>query len=130
MLPRLPESPTLEQVQTRWARFLREYHDRPHSSLSRITGRPTTPLDYYLRFLPDGVRYLEHLALDDLFLIDATRRVNADATFRLASRFWEVRPELVGQRVLVRYNPEDLNRVFYRPLQDRDAPTEQAFPVS
>ena len=130
MLPRLPESPTLEQVQTQWARFLSEYHDRPHSSLSRIAGRPTTPLDYYLRFLPDGVRYLEHLALDDLFLIEATRRVNPDATFRLASRFWEVRPELVGQRVLVRYNPDDLQRVLYRSLQDRAAPTEQAFPVS
>jgi transposase len=129
MLPRLPEAPTLKQVQTEWARFLSEYHDTPHSSLSEITGRPTTPLGYYLRFLPGDVRYLEELAVDDLFLIDATRRVNADATFRLASRSWEVRPELVGERVLVRYNPDDLTRVLYRPLQDPDAAFLPAFCV-
>jgi len=129
MLPRLPEAPTLEQVQTEWARFLSEYHDTPHSSLSEIAGTPTTPLNYYLRFLPGDVRYLEELALDDLFLIEATRRVNADATFRLASRFWEVRPELVGERVLVRYNPNDLMRVLYRPLQEADAAFLPAFCV-
>ena len=129
MLPRLPEAPTLEQLQTEWARFLSEYHDTPHSSLSEIAGRPTTPLDYYLRFLPGDVRYLQELALDDLFLIEATRRVNADATFRLASRFWEVRPELVGERVLVRYNPDDLARVLYRPLQEADAAFLPAFCV-
>lgn len=129
MLPGLPESPTLEQVKTQWARFLSEYHDRPHSSLSEIAGKPTTPLDYYLRYLPDDVRYLEDLAIEDLFLIEATRRVNADATIRLASRFWEIRPEMVGQRVFVRYNPDDLQRVLYRPLQDPDAVFEQAFPI-
>jgi len=127
MLPGLPEAPTLQQVQTQWVRFLSEYHDTPHSSLSEIAGRPTTPLDYYLRFLPGDVRYLEDLALDELFLIDATRRVNADGTFRLASRFWEVRPELVGERVLVRYNPDDLTRVLYRPLQEADAAFLTAF---
>lgn len=139
MLPRLPEQPTLEQVQREWARFLSEYHDTPHASLSEITGKPTTPLGYYLRFLPGDVHYLEELALDDLFLIEVTRRVNADATFRLATWFWEVRPELVGERVLVRYDPGDLKplhahklsrvRVLYRPLLDNKAPFEKAFPV-
>jgi len=138
MLPRLPEAPSLQQVQTQWARFLSEYHDTPHASLSEITGRPTTPLDYYLSFLPTDVRYLEALALSDLFLIEVTRRVNPDATFRLASRFWEVRPQLVGERVVVRYNPDllargtqagDLTRVLYRPIDDRDAALEHAFLV-
>ena len=130
LLPQLPEAPSLQQVQTQWARFVADYHDTPHSSLSQITGRPTTPLDYYLGFLPTDVRYLETLALDDLFLIEATRCVNADTTFRLASRFWEVRPQLVGERVLVRYNPDDLTRVHYRPVDDRHAAFEQAFPVA
>jgi len=129
MLPRLPEQPTLEQVRTEWARFLAEYHDTPHASLSEIAGKPTTPLGYYLRFLPGDVRYLEELALADLFLIEVTRRVNADATFRLATRFWEVRPELVGERVLVRYDPGDLKCVLYRPLLDNKAPFEKAFLV-
>jgi len=116
-------------VQTEWARFVAEYHDTPHTSLTQLMGRPTTPLDYYLRFLPDDVRYLPALDLAELFLIEVTRRVNADATIRLASRAWEVRPELAGQRVLVRYHPETLKPVRYRPLDERDAPFVDAFPV-
>lgn len=129
MIPRLPEFPTLKQVQIEWARWLIEYHDRPHSSLTSLMARPTTPLDFYLRFLPDDVRHLGELAIDDLFLIEATRRVNNDATIRVASKFWEVRPQLVGLRVLVRFNPEDTRRVLYRPLPDANAPFEQAFQV-
>lgn len=129
MLPRLPEFPTLEQVQTEWARFLAEYHDTPHSSLSELTGKPTTPLDFYLRLLPDDVRQPAELAIDDLFLIEATRRVNADSTVRVAARFWEVRAELAGSRVTVRFNPDDPRRVLYRPLHDPNAPFLQAFQV-
>lgn len=130
MLPRLPKMPAIEEVQTEWARFVAEYHDTPHSSLGDLVGRPTTPLGYYLRHLPNDVRYLEELAIEDFFLIEATRRVGADGTIRLASRFWEVRAELVGERVLVRYNPNDLRRVFYRPAGERHAAFEPAFPVS
>lgn len=142
MIPRLPERPSLEAVQTEWARWLAEYHERPHSSLTETVGRPTSPLTYYLTHLPGDIRYLGELALEDLFDIEATRRVNADATIQVASRFWEVRAELVGERVLVRYNPDNLRtgngptRVLYRPLwtgngpKDRTADFEQAFPVA
>lgn len=129
MIPRLPQFPTLEQVKIEWARFLAEYHDTPHSSLTELMGKPTTPLDFYLRFLPDDVRHLSELLIDDLFLIEISRRVNNDSTIRVASKFWEVRPELVGQRVRVRYNPEDPRRVLYRPIQDPKAPFVQAFQV-
>ncbi|MBI3025870.1 MAG: hypothetical protein HYY66_09425 [Candidatus Tectomicrobia bacterium] len=129
MLTRLPQHPTLQQLQTEWARWLAEYHDTPHSSLTEITGKPTTPLDFYLRLLPDNVRHLGELAIDDLFLIEAPRRVNADATVRVAAKFWEVRAQLAGSRVLVRFNPDDPRRVLYRPLHDPNAPFEQAFQV-
>ncbi len=129
MLPRLPQFPTLEQVQLEWARFLAEYHDTPHSSLTELMGKPTTPLDFYLLNLPDDVRHPAELAIDDLFLIEASRRVNADATIRVAAKFWEVRAELAGSHVLVRFNPEDTKRVLYRPLHAPDSPFEQAFQV-
>ena len=96
---------------------------------SRHTGGPITPLAYYLRFLPDNVRYPPQLDLPDLFLVEATRRVNADATIRLASRLWEVDPRLVGQRVLVRFNVDDPQRVLYRPLENPETAFQQAFPV-
>jgi transposase InsO family protein len=129
MIPRLPKFPTLEQVKIEWARFLAEYHDTPHSSLTELIGKPTTPLDFYLRFLPDDIRHLSELHIDDLFLVEATRRVNNDSTIRVASKFWEVRPALVGTRVRIRYNPDDPRRVLYRPSQDPKAPFEQAFQV-
>ena len=130
MLPRLPEFPTLEQVNTEWARFVAEYHGTPHSTLTQLMGRPTTPLDFYLRFLPDDVRYPPQLDLADLFLVEATRRVAADATVRVGARIWEVRAELVGEHVLVRFNPEDPQRVLYRSVRQPDEPFETAFPVT
>ena len=129
MLPRLPAGPTLQQVQTEWARFLAQYHDTPHSSLTQLMGKPTTPLSFYLRFLPDDVCYPPQLDLADLFLVEATRRVHADASIRLASRYWEVDPQLVGQRLLVRYNADHPQRVLYRPVEDAQAPFLHAFPV-
>lgn len=136
MLPRLPAFPSLEQVHTEWARFVAEYHDTPHSSLTRLTGKPTTPLAFYLHHLPDDVRYVPQLDLADLFLVETTRRVNADGTIRVASRYWEVDPRLVGQRVLVRFNPDDESsplhprRVLYRPLEAPKASFQPAFPVT
>lgn len=129
MIPRLPQFPTMEQVKTEWVRFLAEYHDTPHSSLTELMDKPTTPLDFYLRFLPNDIRHLSQLHIDDLFLIEVTRRVGNDSTIRVAAKFWEVRPALVGERVRVRYNPDDLRRVFYRPLLDPKAPFVQAFQV-
>ena len=129
LIPRLPQFPTLEQVQTELARFLAEYHDTPHSSLTELMGKPTTPLDFYLRFLPDDVRHLGDLNIDDLFLIEGVRRVNNDSTIRVAAKFWEVRPALVGERVQIRFNPDDTRHVWYRPVGNPQAPFEQAFQV-
>ena len=129
MLPRLPSTPTLQQLHTEWARFLAEYHETPHSALSKLAGAPMAPLAYYLRFLPGDVRYPPQLDLADMFLVEATRRVNADATIRLASRLWEVDPPLVGQRVLVRYHADTPSRVLYRPVDDPKADFLQAFPI-
>jgi transposase InsO family protein len=135
MLPRLSAAPSLQQVQTEWARFVAQYHETPHRSLTQLMGAPTTPLSFYLRFLPDDVRYPPELDLADLFLVEATRRVNADATIRVASRYWEVDPQLVGQRLLIRFNPDHQStsslpvRVLYRPLEDTQAAFLHAFPV-
>jgi hypothetical protein len=95
----LPAFPTLAQLQSEWLRFLAAYHATPHSTLSQLLGKPTTPLDFYLGFLPPDVRYPQALELSDLFLVEATRRVNADASVRLACLLWEVSTRLPGRRV-------------------------------
>ena len=127
--PRLPAWPTFAQLQTEWARFCGEYHETPHRALTAQCGRPTTPLAFYLHQLPPDVVYPPPIKLDDLLLIEVKRRVNADATIRVAARSWEVQPGLVGQHVLVRYNPHDVQRVLYRPSLRPDVAFTLAFPV-
>jgi Mu transposase-like protein len=64
--------------------------------------------------------------VEDFFLIEATRRVRPDGTIRLASRYWEVDAHLVGDRVLVRYNPNDPKEVRYRLATDAKAAFQAA----
>ena len=105
LVPLLSPFPTLEELNTQWARFLAEYHAEPHASLSELEGRPTAPLAYYLTHLPDGVRYIEDVALDELLVVEETRLVLSDGTFRVDSRLWEAGCEFAGERILVRFNP-------------------------
>ena len=129
LIPQLPPYPSLQDLNTAWARFLNQYHSSPHSTLSEITNKPTSPLDYYLRFLPD-VEHVTELAVADLFLLEETRRVQADGIIRVAARVFEVTPELACSRVTIRFNPEQPLRVLYRPANKPAAPFIQAFPVA
>lgn len=127
MIPKLPPFPTLADIQAAWARFVAEYHATPHRTLGEITGKPTSPLDYYLTNLTQDVRQVPEMALEDLFQIEETRRVNPDATIRIATKVFEVRPQLAGAHVVVRFNPSNVSRVLYRPAGDPKAAFEEAF---
>jgi putative transposase len=126
---KLPTLPTLPDLHTAWARFLADYHVASHDGLTKAIGKPTAPLDFYLAQLPPDVKHVAELPLDDLLQIEETRRVNPDATFRVAGRLFEVRAGLTGSRVLVRFRPPSPNRVFYRPLLDPRASFQEAFPI-
>lgn len=121
-LPTLPAILSLDELNASWARYLAEYHATPHTALSDLEGKPTSPLSYYLTHLPPEVRYVQEIALEDLFLIEETRRVNPDATVRVGDRLWEVDAALARSRVLVRFSPVEVSRVLYRPLGDSAAP--------
>ena len=86
---------------TLWAWVEGEYHHSPHRGLD---GR--TPLDQWALAGHD-VRFPDpRLDLDDLFLLEAKRRVMKDRTVRLHGRLYEVDAVLVGQSVPLRYNPD------------------------
>ncbi len=119
--PTLPPFPTLETLNTLWAKFLASYHAKPHSSLSALAGKPTPPLSYYLTHLPDDIATVSEVALDALLVVEETRRVNRDGTLRVAGRIFEVDPALVGRRAVVRFNPADPRRVLYRSFADAQA---------
>ncbi|MGD8958089.1 MAG: DDE-type integrase/transposase/recombinase [Chromatiaceae bacterium] len=93
------DSHNLETLNRRlWAFIEGEYHHNPHRGLD---GQ--TPLEHWaqvgsqVRF-PDG-------ALDDLFLAEQKRRVMNDRTVSLHGRVYEVDAVLVGETVILRYDP-------------------------
>ena len=84
-----------------WAWIEGEYHNSPHRG---IEGR--TPLEQWA-LASAGVRYPDAtLDLDEIFLFEARRRVHKDRTVSLNGRLYEVDPLLVGQRVILRYDPD------------------------
>lgn len=92
-----------------WAWVEGEYHNAPHRGLDG-----ETPLD---RWAATGaeVRYPTPGAeFDDLFLFEAKRRVIKDRTVSLHGRLYEVDAVLVGETVVLRYDPTAPPK---RPLQ-------------
>ena len=94
-----------------------DYHQRPHRGLQ---GR--SPLEQWA-LAGERVRYPEPgLDLEDMFLFEAKRKVMKDRTVSLHGRLYEVDAALVGENVLLRYDP---GAPPARPLKvrhrDRDA---------
>ena len=84
-----------------WAWIEGEYHNSPHRGLEE--GR--TPLEQWA-LASAGVRYPDAtMDLDDLFLFEAKRRVYKDRTVSLDGRVYEVDTVLVGENVILRYDP-------------------------
>jgi len=81
-----------------WAYIEAEYHQSPHRGLD---GK--TPLEHWAQ-VGGQVRFPD-AALDDLFLAETKRRVNNDRTVSLHGRVYEVDAVLVGETVLLRYDP-------------------------
>jgi transposase InsO family protein len=93
---------TLDELNAlHWAWLGAEYHARKHDTTQRI------PQEHWL----DEVGHLRpvprNLKLDEVFLHRATRTVRKDGTVRFGGRLLEVRPELVGKKVELRFDPAD-----------------------
>ncbi len=98
------DAPVLDSLQTLnrslWVWIEGEYHNTPHRGLE---GR--TPLEQWA-LASAGVRYPDAtLDLNDTFLFEVKRRVHKDRTVSLHGRLYEVDALLVGQNVILRYDP-------------------------
>jgi transposase len=82
-----------------WAWLGAEYHARVHSTTQRAPREHWLCEVAHLRTLPAGIN------LDEVFLHRAVRAVRKDATVQFAGSLLEVRPELTGKRVELRYDP-------------------------
>ncbi len=112
LLTRLTEDDTrsLEALNRRLHAWVEgEYHHAPHRGLD---GK--TPLEQWA-LTGEAVRFPEPgLDLDDLFLFEASRKVQKDRTVSLNGVVYEVDAALVGEKVTLRF---DLAAAPERPVQ-------------
>lgn len=103
LLTRLEPGDTsnLEALNRRlWAYLESEYHRTPHKGLKGLT-----PLDAWAK----RATHVEHVGgcpkIDDLFLYEQKRKVARDRTVSLDGTEYEVDAVLVGETVLLRFDP-------------------------
>jgi len=84
------------------------YNLRTHSSLGE------SPMDRFLRDKQLFKFVSSPEVLDNVFLREANRKVNKDATIALLNKVFEVPQSLISQSITVRYDPEDLSEVYVK----------------
>jgi len=89
-----------------WQWLEEDYHRRVHSGIGM------SPLDKYLSQAGCLKLVSDPEAVRRLFLKRETRRVNKDCTISVKGYLLEVPPELVGQRIEVRFDPGNPKEVF------------------
>jgi transposase InsO family protein len=99
----LPEDPLpLAELNAKhWAWLAAEYHARQHDTTGKV------PREHWLAELPYLRTLPRHKSLDEIFLHRERRFVRKDGTVRFRGGFLEVRPELVGREVELRFDPRD-----------------------
>lgn len=101
--------PLADLAAKHWAWLGAEYHARKHETTGRIPRDHLLAEAHEIRAVPRDKQ------LDEIFLHRATRKVRKDGTVRWRGGYLEVRAELSGERVELRFDPADeaaLPRVF------------------
>ena len=92
-----------------------QYNRKPHSSLAGAT-----PLDTFLKNAENRIRRLPaHIDPAELFCKKESRQVAKDGTFRINNILYETEEHLIGRKINVLYDKDDLLKrvkVFDGPL--------------
>lgn len=104
----MPESVTIDTLNTNFNRWLRdEYHHKHHHG---IDGRP---LD---RYSISASRYprkrIDVEDLEDFFMVAVERTVNKDSTVSLNTVALEVPPQYIGRKVELRFKQDSPSEVY------------------
>ena len=97
---------SLEEFNNLLAAYIRKHNTTEHST----TGE--TPLSRYLHSGRPVRKPKSPEWLDECFLNRATRRVSRDATVELDSRCYDAPMQFIGQKVEVRYLPDDPEKAW------------------
>jgi len=93
--------PLAELNAKHWAWLAAEYHARRHDT----TGK--APREHWLSEVEHLRRLPRQKTLDEVFLHRERRFVRKDGTVRFRGGYLEVRPELVGREVELRFDPRE-----------------------
>lgn len=106
----LSEIHSLEELNARFLAYAEStYNLRPHASLEGLS-----PMDRYLKD-KDRFRFVSSPEyLERVFLHEVIRKAKKDATIALLNRVYEVPQSLIGQSVTVRFDPEDLSKIYVK----------------
>lgn len=97
---------SLEALNRRlWAYIEGEYHQRPHKGLDG-----ETPLDRWAQAASDVRMPSPQMDFESLFLFEEKRHVQKDRTISLHGVLYEVDALLVGETIILRYDPRKLGR--------------------
>ena len=88
-----------------WAYLSVEYHAREHDTTKRAPHEHLMAQSDQLRPIPEGKQ------LDEVFLHREVRKVRSDGTVRYQGKLLEVRPELMKQKVELRFDPTEPDRL-------------------
>lgn len=104
----LAEINSLEKLNAKFLTYAEStYNLRPHSSLEGLS-----PMERYLKN-QDQLRFVScPEKMEQVFLHEANRKVKKDATISLLNQVFEVPQSLIGLSVKVRFDPEDLGKIF------------------
>ena len=106
----LTELNSLADLNTRFQNYAEScYNLKLHSSLNGLS-----PMERYLKDKSCFRFVSSKELLEQIFLHEITRRVNNDATIALFKKAYEVPQNLIGQLVTVRFDPDDLAKVFLK----------------
>ncbi|MBS3887421.1 MAG: DDE-type integrase/transposase/recombinase [Dethiobacter sp.] len=105
-----PEVCSLEELNARFLSYMEStYNVRVHKSLE---GQ--TPMERFLRD-KDRFRFVDSIEhLEKVFLHEASRKVKKDATISLLNKVFEVPQALIDQTITVRFDPDDLSKVYVK----------------
>ncbi len=101
---------SLAELNRRFSVWVESYNQKKHSSLG------CSPLERWMQSSRQPRLLTDTFDTDDLFWLETTRQVKKDGTFSLLRTRYETNYTLAGQKVTVRYIPQDLSRlhVYYQ----------------
>ena len=108
----ITETVTLEELNEAFWAWIRDYHEKVHSSLDQ------RPIDRYQSSMERvHMRRMSKTEMDEIFLVRYERVVNNDATISFKKKLYEVPAAYIRQRVEIRH-PVDSPEEIY--LYDND----------